>query len=165
MAKHLLRREVALVAVEAAVEFLVLRYLQSYHLLHTIEGSILRMLFCSGLGEPLTSLMSSLVFKGTFSSECLTLPEPPEGRPICSLPASEAMLLLTLDPGVGDEGLTAPLIAPFNVGICDIDPLGVPSADLMSREAGGSALGLGFFCLLLNRKDIAFEGYRAANEA
>ncbi len=104
------------------------------------------------------TLASSVEGKGSFSSECLTLPVPPEGRAICSFPANEAMLLFTLDAGVGEAGLTTPLTvpltAPFSVGICDCEPLGVPSADRMSRDAGGSALGFGFFCLLLKRKDM-----------
>lgn len=124
----------------------------------TTSGPRLRMLFCSGLGEPLMTLASSGEGNCTFSSECLTLPVPPEGRATGSLPASEAMLLFTLDAGVGEAGLTTPLTvpltAPFSVGICDWEPSGVPSADRMSRDAGGSALGLGFFCLLLKRKDM-----------
>lgn len=67
------------------------------------------------------------------------------------------MLLFTLVLGVGDEGfeVLAPLTTPFRVGIWLVEELGVvPSEERMSREAGGSALGFGFFCFDLKRKLI-----------
>lgn len=66
------------------------------------------------------------------------------------------MLLFTLDPGVGEAGFTAPLTMPLSVGIWEEELVGVPpSAERMSRVAGGKAFGFGFFCLLLlKRKDM-----------
>jgi hypothetical protein len=121
---------------------------------HTAAFSpILRILFCSGLGDPVALAASSAGYAG-FSSDCLRLPEPPDGRPVCSFPGSEARLLFTLEPGVGDAGL-APLTMPLRVGIWDAGAAAGPSDERMSRDAGGNAFGLGFFCLLLKRKDMA----------
>ena len=43
---------------------------------------------------------------------------------------------------------------PLSVGICEAGPAGGPSEERISRVAAGRALGLGFFCLLLKRKDM-----------
>jgi hypothetical protein len=142
------------VAPDRCCQFRAMSILQ-FHVL-TALGSILRILFCSGLDAPL--IRPSSTAYGTFSSaDWRTLLVPPDGRGgFGSFPASEAMLLFTLDVGVGEAGFTAPLTMPLSVGICEAEAWAVgPSAERMSRVADGKAFGLGFFCLLLlKRKDI-----------
>jgi len=96
---------------------------------------------CSGLGITCPLETSAGIARGSIGGG-LRIPSFSE--------ASEFRLLLALAPGVGEPGF-APFAAPLKVGIW----LCGPSADRISREAGGSALEVCEpFLLDLKRKDI-----------
>lgn len=78
---------------------------------------------------------------GVFSPGVLTA--------IFSFPASEFSELLTLCPGVGDEGFGP--ATPLSDAFCESGP----SDERMLRVAGGSALEGGCFLVDLKRKDMS----------